>query len=174
VELMPMREIDAIRQRSPTGNSDISPWKSDYDEMAKKTVVRRASKYWPLSAELASALAMEDEHDQVEGEVTKREGPKVRALNAQVDSSMLFENVQEAEDHDPNTGEVVDAVPAPLPPNPDMGPVDQIIALAVEAQDIKACDALITRLKQLPPDYPGRDDAFKAITDRQKQLRETK
>lgn len=45
-EVMTKDEIDAIKDRSKAG--DKGPWKSDYLEMAKKTVIRRASKYWPI------------------------------------------------------------------------------------------------------------------------------
>ncbi len=57
-EVMTKEEIDGIRKRSKASGS--GPWVSDYNEMAKKTVVRRASKKWPLDAELAEA-AMVDE-----------------------------------------------------------------------------------------------------------------
>lgn len=53
-EVMTKDEIDAIRRRSKAGNS--GPWVTDYNEMAKKTTVRRSSKKWPLDAELAEAL----------------------------------------------------------------------------------------------------------------------
>jgi recombination protein RecT len=53
-EVMTKAEIDAIRKRSRA--SGAGPWVTDYNEMAKKTVVRRSSKKWPLDAELAEAL----------------------------------------------------------------------------------------------------------------------
>ena len=49
LEVMTKPEIDAIRKRSRA--SDNGPWNTDYEMMARKTVVRRASKYWPLSTE---------------------------------------------------------------------------------------------------------------------------
>ena len=58
-EVMTRAEVNAIRRRSRSGNS--GPWVTDYDEMARKTVVRRLCKYLPISAEkLASALAVEE------------------------------------------------------------------------------------------------------------------
>lgn len=53
-EVMTKAQIDAIRGRSRA--SGDGPWVSDYDEMARKTVVRRLCKYLPLSVELADAL----------------------------------------------------------------------------------------------------------------------
>lgn len=57
-EVMTRGEIDAIMLRSRA--RDNGPWKTDFAEMARKTVVRRAAKYWPLSTELARAMDMED------------------------------------------------------------------------------------------------------------------
>ena len=45
-DVMLKNEIDAVRDRAGEFNM---AWASDYLEMARKTVVRRASKFWPLS-----------------------------------------------------------------------------------------------------------------------------
>lgn len=57
-DVMTKTEVDAIRRRSKAGNS--GPWVTDYNEMAKKTVFRRASKWITLSPEVAEALEKED------------------------------------------------------------------------------------------------------------------
>lgn len=53
-EVMTKDEVDGIRKRSKAGSS--GPWVTDYNEMAKKTVIRRASKKWPLDADFAEAI----------------------------------------------------------------------------------------------------------------------
>lgn len=58
-ECMTRSEIEDIRRRSKAGSS--GPWVTDFHEMAKKTVVRRASKKWPLSPEAASAMVGDDD-----------------------------------------------------------------------------------------------------------------
>lgn len=58
-ECMTRDEIEAIRKRSKAGSS--GPWVTDFNEMAKKTVVRRASKKWPLDPEAASAMTADDD-----------------------------------------------------------------------------------------------------------------
>ena len=58
-EVMTREEIDAIRGRSRAGNS--GPWVTDFDEMARKTVLRRHSKRWPMAADMAAAL--DGDHD---------------------------------------------------------------------------------------------------------------
>lgn len=58
IEYMTWREIMAIKARSPSKNKEgkiTGPWVTDPEEMARKTVVRRARKYWPQSVELATA-----------------------------------------------------------------------------------------------------------------------
>jgi recombination protein RecT len=57
-EVMAKDEIDKIRKRSMSGNN--GPWVTDYDEMAKKTVFKRASKWCQLSAEVADAIVYDD------------------------------------------------------------------------------------------------------------------
>lgn len=65
VEFMPKSDVDKIRSRSPSDKRGMSPWKTDYEEMAKKTVVRRAAKYWPMSTEMADALEYDNKTDGV-------------------------------------------------------------------------------------------------------------
>ena len=58
VDFMTVGDVEKVRMRSRA--RDDGPWVTDYTEMARKTVVRRAAKYWPLSTELADALDAEN------------------------------------------------------------------------------------------------------------------
>lgn len=58
LEYMSRKELDGIRNRSKASNS--GPWVSDFEEMCRKTAVRRLAKYIPLSADLARAMEIED------------------------------------------------------------------------------------------------------------------
>lgn len=65
-EVMTRSEINAVRDMSSgyqyakrTGGD--CPWISHYEEMAKKTVFRRCSKWLPLSPELQSTIEADDE-----------------------------------------------------------------------------------------------------------------
>ncbi len=53
-ELMSVADIEAVRKRSRAGNS--GPWVTDFAEMAKKTVFKRAAKWLPISAEIVDAF----------------------------------------------------------------------------------------------------------------------
>lgn len=56
-DVMTRAEIEAIRDRKK--GWERGPWKTDFDEMAKKTVVRRIAKHLPMSAELQAATKLE-------------------------------------------------------------------------------------------------------------------
>jgi recombination protein RecT len=65
VEVMTLGEITAIRDRSQNVQSakrygKKTPWDTDFDEMARKTLLRRIAKYLPKSPDLATALALDD------------------------------------------------------------------------------------------------------------------
>jgi recombination protein RecT len=68
VDVMTKHEVDAIRKRSKSSGS--GPWVTDYNEMSKKTVFRRASKWVTLSPEVADALDKEDDFIDVKGHVS--------------------------------------------------------------------------------------------------------
>lgn len=56
-EVMSVSQIDAIRKRSKASGS--GPWVSDWEAMARKTVLKRLSKWMPLSSEFADAVQYE-------------------------------------------------------------------------------------------------------------------
>lgn len=56
-EEMSAEEINSIMQRSQSFKSGkSSPWKTDWSEMARKTIVKRGSKYWPRCERLDNAI----------------------------------------------------------------------------------------------------------------------
>lgn len=58
-EVMSVEDVNAIRARSRSGES--GPWKTDFAEMAKKTVVRRHAKRLPLSTDIDGVIKEDDE-----------------------------------------------------------------------------------------------------------------
>lgn len=56
-EYMSVAEVRAIQQRS---GARSGPWQTDFAEMGKKTIFRRAAKQLPRSIEFADALAIDD------------------------------------------------------------------------------------------------------------------
>ena len=60
-EVMTRAEVDAIRAQSKA--ADSGPWVTHYDEMAKKTVVRRLFKFLPVSVEIQTAIGLDEQAD---------------------------------------------------------------------------------------------------------------
>ena len=58
VEVMSKEDVDKVRAKAAGGSG---AWMEFYTEMAKKTVIRRASKSWPLNIELHEAIAADSE-----------------------------------------------------------------------------------------------------------------
>lgn len=69
-EVMDLEDVLRIMRRSSSKNKAgeiVGPWVNDFPEMARKTAVRRASKYMPLSAErmakFAAAVNLDDRRE---------------------------------------------------------------------------------------------------------------
>lgn len=58
MDVMTFQEVEAIRKRSKAANN--GPWVTDYEAMAKKTVIRRAFPCLPVSVEAQSAAASDE------------------------------------------------------------------------------------------------------------------
>jgi len=67
-EIMDLAEVEKIRGRSKAAKD--GPWVTDWSEMAKKTVFKRACKWLPMSAELVAAMGADDDTQPVGSLVT--------------------------------------------------------------------------------------------------------
>jgi recombination protein RecT len=63
-DVMTLDEVKAIQARSKAGRS--GPWITDFNEMGKKTVFRRLSKWLPLSPEIRAAVEVDDDVIDIE------------------------------------------------------------------------------------------------------------
>lgn len=79
------REVDAIRKSSRAAND--GPWVTHYEEMAKKTALRRLCKMLPTSPELTRAVALDE---QAEASVPQQ-------LDALADDAIDIEAVEAAD-----------------------------------------------------------------------------
>lgn len=57
-EIMSKKEVDAVREKSQGKNA--GPWTEYYDEMARKTVLRRLFKWLPCSIEMQKAVMLDE------------------------------------------------------------------------------------------------------------------
>lgn len=126
-DVMTRKQIDAIRDRSDAYRAFVAkkikstPWSTDWSEMARKTVFRRLSKYLPSSTDRDRfAEAVERIDDDYTYETTavdqpstqpaqqpKKRGGAAAALKdvTPVKDEPADEHVN---DHDPETGEIID------------------------------------------------------------------
>jgi recombination protein RecT len=58
MDVMTADEVEAVRKRSKS--KDNGPWVTDYEAMAKKSVIRRAFPYLPVSVEAQQAAAADE------------------------------------------------------------------------------------------------------------------
>lgn len=63
VEYMDREQIDRARAVSESKNSQYSPWVKWFEEMARKTVVRRAAKHWQGSPELEASIQIQNKYE---------------------------------------------------------------------------------------------------------------
>lgn len=68
MDVMTIAEVEKVRKRSKAANN--GPWVTDYEAMAKKTVVRRAFPYLPVSIEAQQAVAQDESDGGFSGMLT--------------------------------------------------------------------------------------------------------
>lgn len=73
--VMSVQDIEKYRKRSKS--PDYGPWATDYDAMAKKTVIKQLAKYLPLSTEIQRSM--------IQDETTKKEYEDVFSANDETD-----------------------------------------------------------------------------------------
>lgn len=94
---MTKAEIDAYAKKySKSFDNQYSPWKTSYDEMAQKTVLRRLiSKYGPMNTQLMQALEGEDIAQSVEREIAENGNKDVIDISPEpADAPVQLENGQ--------------------------------------------------------------------------------
>lgn len=99
---MSKNEVDAIKARSKA--QSFGPWKTDYEAMAEKTVIRRAFNrgLLPRSVEVARVVSQ----DETTPEIFDEDGQRIFGYEEVADEA---EVVDVPENVNPETGEVVDA-----------------------------------------------------------------
>lgn len=75
-EEMRLEEIEDVRKTSKAGTSPKGPWVNFWSEMARKTIVKRASKYWPRRDRLDAAIHVLNEEEGIHQEPIMEHTPQ--------------------------------------------------------------------------------------------------
>lgn len=103
-EFMSMRQVQEIMAATQS-KGKYGPWKDNFTEMGRKTVIRRLAKYLPLSIEFQTAAALDG----------MAEGGKDQHLDTlDGDFAIVPEDAPYAPAVDPETGEITDPDDAQL------------------------------------------------------------
>ena len=83
-------DVEAIRKVQNASKAKSGPWSTWWDEMARKTVVKRAYKYWPKSESVGTAIDVMNEQEGIDFDNMKEVEPAKRtashAYAANIDS----------------------------------------------------------------------------------------
>lgn len=120
-EVMTVAKINAIRDRSDgyrafkAGKIKSTPWSTDWEEMARKTVLRRLCKYLPSSSETSALMdAVERDDDfkfEIDGDVVANDQqPEHAAPKKRGGGAAALKNITPEKDEKPK--EEVKAEPA--------------------------------------------------------------
>ncbi|MBP2230774.1 recombination protein RecT [Azospirillum agricola] len=178
LEVMDRNAVEKVR--SVSRSKDSGPWVQWWDEMARKTVLRRLAKRLPMSEELERTIHRDDALYEVEKrrEATALPAPAPQTaagqLAAFVTPTMLEHDADDEDDgqdetpHDPETGEVIEGS-APAGAQADEPATDWPATLAAlregagKCADIAALTAFKTERAAIIKAMP--DDVFADWSD---------
>ena len=166
-EVMTREQVDAIRNESSgykyaeSSGKRNSPWHTSYDEMARKTVVRRLVKYLPIAVEARDVIERDDEReferDAVVARVSADERTgQVRSRIRERTAALRGRSIEQGESEGSGNGAVV---PDSQPPHGGGSPVESPVydGEVLDIDDVPFDDASGT--------LPEADLAFREPAD---------
>lgn len=117
-EVMTVREVEAIRARSRASKN--GPWVSDWEAMAKKTVLRRLCKLLPVSVETQRAIAIDERDDTATPLVNLGVG-----LDLDLPESEVIDTTAEVEQPPENLDQLAEQLDRKASRGDDEGPPDE-------------------------------------------------
>lgn len=120
-EVMSKADVLKVKASSKAGNN--GPWVSHFDEMAKKTVIRRLFKYLPVSIEMTQAVVLDEKAD------AGVDQDNASALTGE------YTYIQDGDDQvNTGTGEITQQEPEPEQPKEERKPKQQRQQRAAEPE----------------------------------------
>lgn len=107
VEVMSLKEIEKVRKVSRSSNN--GPWRDWWEEMAKKTVIRRLAKRLPLSSEAQSVVDADNHFYDLQNEET----PQIKTVEDAEKESQECETNGNKEKEAPQSSSEKEEVTAP-------------------------------------------------------------
>lgn len=135
MEWMTMADVNKIRARSKASQS--GPWVTDYEQMVRKTLIRRMANYLPMSIELQNALTVSDAVDS--GKHATIDGDFVTVAEPDREEPMHV---------DQSTGEITDQR-AQQDIN-TLRPYSDMLALFQRCDNTDALDLLADEVREYP------------------------
>ena len=68
-----LEEINKVKECSKSANSKFSPWNNWYDEMVKKTVIRKGMKFYPMILDNEQRVALDNVDNDVDFNLNKKQ-----------------------------------------------------------------------------------------------------
>jgi recombination protein RecT len=90
---MSKKECDDIREKSSQASKN-GPWVTFYEEMLKKTVIKRASKLWPKSERLDTAVEVLNQHEGIDFNGPKAPHVDLSAYDSETPTDKTFANLR--------------------------------------------------------------------------------
>lgn len=103
-----MAKADVEKVRMSSRSKDAGPWKSWYEEMARKTVIRNLAKYLPASADLGNVFEADDADFDPDYE-HQEDGAPTKAKRGQKKQGAAAAALAEEVPHDAETDEIIEA-----------------------------------------------------------------
>jgi phage RecT family recombinase len=157
-DVMTVEDVEKVRNVSRAKNS--GPWTTWWDEMAKKTVLRRLSKRLPMSSDLDDLIRRDDELYDFSGK--RADAPDGGGRGFTPLKNPLADDGHQIE-HNPETGEITDSVSGPLSDDAGVAATDAteggdqtaVKATPEEAAEFEGADARARGVsrKAVPPEY---------------------
>ena len=148
-EVMPKRDID--RARAVSRSRDKGPWKDWWDEMARKTVLRRCAKAAPGSSALERLLARDEEEPELpDPEETPMIPPRPRREDFIEQDTAIETRAFEVVDFTGETNEY----------QTEMEAMEALVQFIAGANSLKVLEALVESNAELAA-YPVIIEAYK-------------